>query len=158
MLPEEITKFIGQSTGGIRVMEVEKGSIRRFAESVDDPNLLYCDEEYARNSKYGSIISVPGFFGWPAKGVRAGGQMGGIPELNAALAKNGFGRVLDGGMEYEFFCPVRAGDTLAATSFIKDITEVEGRTGKMAIMITETTYLNQNGDLVARARGTSIRR
>ncbi len=157
MLPEEITKFIGQPTGPIRIMEVEKGSIRRFAESVDDPNPLYCDEEYARHTRYGSIISVPGFFGWPSKGARAGAAMGSA-ELNAAFTKIGLGRVLDGGMEYEFFVPVRPGDTLAATSVVKEINEAEGRTGKMAIMVTETTYVNQNGDLVATARGTSIRR
>jgi hypothetical protein len=41
---------------------------------------------------------------------------------------------------------------------IKDIIEREGKTGKMAFITTETTYINQNGDLVAKARGTSIQR
>ena len=66
MLPEEITKFIGEA-GDTRTLEVEKGAIRRFADAVDDPDPLYYDEEYARNSRYGSMIAPPGFFGWPTE-------------------------------------------------------------------------------------------
>ena len=157
MLPEEVTKFIGQATG-TSIFQVEREAIRRFADAVEDENPLYRDEEYARNSRYGSIISPPGFFGWQTKTVKGGGGPGATTELNAAYDNIGLKRVLDGGMEYGFFCPVRPGDTLVATSMIKDITEVEGRTGKMAIQITETTYINQNGDLVAKARGTMVRR
>ncbi|MCJ7743240.1 MAG: MaoC family dehydratase N-terminal domain-containing protein [Dehalococcoidales bacterium] len=43
-------------------------------------------------------------------------------------------------------------------SVVKDVMEREGRTGKMAFMITETTYTNQKGEVVAKARGTSIHR
>jgi len=159
MLPEEVTKLIGQS-GDVRIFEVEKGAIRRFAEAVDDPNPLYWDEEYAKNSGYGSIIAPPGFFGWPAKGVKEG-----VPysetmiEISSALTKAGYTNpaAIDARLEYNFFSPVRSGDTLAATSIIKDIVEREGRTGKMAFIITETTYTNQRGDLVAKARSILIR-
>ncbi len=158
MLPEEVTKFISKG-GGVRIFEVEKGAIRRFADAVDDPNPLYWDEEYARNSRYGSIIAPPGFFGWPAKQARGAAitseETG--PQ-RPDLAKAGYPRVLDGGMEYEFFCPIRAGDTLAVSSMVKDIVEREGRTGKMIFLITETTYINQNGDVVAKVRGTTIHR
>ncbi len=78
--------------------------------------------------------------------------------LRPALAKAGYGRILDGGMEYEFFCPVRAGDTITTSSMIKDIIGREGQTGKMAFVIIDTVYTNQNGDLVAKTRQTSIHR
>ena len=61
MLPEEVTKLIGKA-GEVRVFQVEKGAIERFADAADDQNPLYYDEEYARNSRYGSIIAPPGFF------------------------------------------------------------------------------------------------
>ncbi len=166
MLPEEVTKLIGQSLG-TRVFDVEKGAIRKFADAVDDQNPLYWDEEHTRNSRYGSMIAPPGFFGWPTKWARGSTfplspEAAGLAEATvnprAALAKAGYGRVLDGGMEYEFFRPIRAGDTLTVSSVIKDIIERKGRTGKMAFLITETTYTNQSGDLVAKARGTSIHR
>ncbi len=164
MLPEEVAKFIGQPTG-TSIFQVEKEPIRRFADAVDDPNPLYWDEEYAKNSRYGSIIAPPGFISspwfsgrptkWPKKGAASSEETAG---LRPALVKAGYGRILDGGMEYEFFSPARAGDTIMASSMIKDIIGREGQTGKMAFVITETTYTNQNGDLVAKARGTSIHR
>jgi acyl dehydratase len=164
MLPEEIAKSIGK-VEDVRVFEVEKGAIRRFADAVDDPNPLYWDEEYAQKSKYGAIIAPPGFISspwfsnrptkWPKKGVASSEITAG---LRPALAKAGFGRLLDGGMEYDFFKPVRSGDTMTASTIIKDIIERGGATGKMAFVITETTYTNQKGELVAKARATSINR
>ena len=156
MLPDEVKQFIGRGAG-VRMFEVEKGAIRRFADAVDDPNPLYRDDEYARNSSYGSIIAPPGFFGWPSRLPRGAPLTAeSTADLGMALAKAGYLRVLDGGMEYEFFSPIRAGDTLAASSVIKEIREREGSTGKMVFLIMETTYTNQNGDVVAKARSTSI--
>jgi len=165
MLPEEITKFIGQAVG-TSIFEVERETIRRFADAVDDPNPLYWDEEYAKKSRYGSIIAPPGFISspwfsgrptkWPERGATSSEAE--VADLFTALVIAGFWRVLDGGMEYEFFAPVQAGDTITASSVIKDIIGREGRTGKMAFLFTETTYTNQNGEVVAKARGTSIHR
>ena len=66
MLPQELTQLIGK-TGEPVILEVEKGAIKRFADAVGDRNPLYWDEEHARNSRYGSIVAPPGFFGWPTK-------------------------------------------------------------------------------------------
>ena len=44
--------------------------IKKFADAMDDRNPLYWDEEYAGNSRFGSIIAPPGFFGWPSKWAR----------------------------------------------------------------------------------------
>ncbi len=166
MLPEEVSKFIGQ-TSDTSIFEVEKEVIRRFADAVDDPNPLYWDEEYAKKSRYGAMIAPPGFISsywfsgrptkWPKRGEttsKTGRQ------LSDALSKAGYTNpgVIDTGIEYEFFYPVRAGDTITVSSVIKDIIEREGKTGKMAFITTETTYINQNGDLAAKARGTSIQR
>ena len=166
MLPEEVTGLIGQSLG-TRIFDVEKGAIRKFADAVDDQNPLYWDEEYARNSRYSSMIAPPGFFGWPTKWAKgstfplspeASGSTEAIANPRATLEKAGYGRLLDGGIEYEFFSPIRAGDTLTASSVIKNIIEREGRAGKIVFMVVETTYTNQNSELVAKARGTSIHR
>ena len=156
MLPEEITKLAGMS-GDIRVSEVDRLSIKRYAEAVQETNPLYWQEEYARNSRYGAMIAPPGFFGWPAKWTRGGPFFSEVTaELMASLAKVGYSRVFDGGIEYEFFSPVRSGDTLTASSMIKEIREREVRTGKMVFIITETTYNNQNGDLVTKVHQTFI--
>ena len=160
MLPEEMTKYIGK-VEDVRIFEVEKGAIGRYADAIDDQNPLYRDEEYAVNSSYGSIIAPPGFFGWPTKWVK-GSTFPVFSEamlkLITGLAKAGFTKTIDGAIDYEFFCPVRAGDTLSASSVIKNITERKDRAGKAVFVITETIYTNQNSDLVVKVRQIFVNR
>ncbi|MEE8398334.1 MAG: MaoC family dehydratase N-terminal domain-containing protein [Desulfobacterales bacterium] len=162
MLPEEVTRFIGKK-GPPSVFVVEKEAIRRFADAVDDPNPLYWDDDYAKESRHGSILAPPGFISapWFSGRPRKWGRKGeGAPDETAgarpAIAKAGFGRILDGGIEYEFTKPVKAGDTITSQSTITDITVREGSTGKMVFMTTETTYTNQDGEVIATSRGTGI--
>jgi len=160
MIPEEIKKLIGASTG-LKYYEVEKGAIRRFADAVDDANPLYRDEEYARTSKYGSIIAPPGFFGWPVKQARGSPLMIDIPvELESAFQKAGYplSLVLDGGMEYEFFLPVRAGDILSAVTTVRNLRERTSETGSIIVSFLDTVYHNQRGELVAKQQMMFIRR
>ncbi len=166
MLPEEMAGFIGKSIGVV-ACEVEKGSIKRFADAVEETNPLYWDEEYAAKSRYGSIIAPPGFFGWPVKlppgqTFQRPTDITDPPEategMRNALAKAGYANVLDGGIEYEFFLPVRAGDSLTARSIIKEVREREGKTGKMAFVVIETAYHNKKDEMVAKARATAIYR
>ncbi len=158
MLPEETTKFIGQGKS-TKILEVEKGAIRKFADAVNDHNRLYWDEDYARRLGYRSVIAPPGFFGWPVKWTKAGPHFTEETErMRVALGRAGYDRSLDGGIDYEFFRPVQAGDTLVASSVIKDIIERQGTTGKLAFLILETTYTNENGELVAKARTILIHR
>ncbi len=152
-VPDELMQYIGKIDPP-HVREVETGSIRRYAEAVGNENPLYYDEEYAANSPYGCIIAPPGFFGWAKKAVA---QSEGIIGLMGALINAGYAGILDGGMSYECFLPVRAGDTLVAYTKVKDI---QAKSGKNPMMITqfETTYLNHNGDIVAKASQTLIGR
>ena len=136
------------------VCRVEEGAIERFADAIDDPNPLYRDVEYAKKSRYGGLIAPLGFFGWPLKGKRVGEE---IDYLGVIAEHLGLTQTLDGGNEYEYFLPVRAGDILTCYVKITDIVERRGREGKqMVLVILETRYLNQNGDLVAIARLTHI--
>ncbi len=123
MIPEEAKQFIGR-TGPPVIRHVEKGAIRRYAEAVGNDNPLYYDEEYARKTKYGSIIAQPGFWGWPTKPPSSSTGLAEIVgELQEALARGGFPRILDGGISYDFFLPVRAGDILVATPKVTSMSE-----------------------------------
>ncbi len=158
MLPEGVTRLIGKS-GDTVIMEVEKGAIKRYADAVGDFNPIYWDEDYARGSRYGSIIAMPGFFGWPTRWAESGPNSSKLREgLFAALAQAGYNRALEGGIEYEFLSPVRAGDVLTALPGITSISERETKKGTLVFSVTETTYTNQSGDLVARVRQTLIHR
>ena len=158
MVPKVMQQFIGKAELP-HVREVEKGAIRRYAEAVGNTNPLYFDIEYARKTHHGGIIAPPGFFGRP---VRPSSSPTGLPrlvsDLRAVMAEVGYPRILDGGMSYEFFLPVRAGDTLVVSPTVKDVTTKEGKSGKMMVCSLETTYVNQNGDTVAKAHQTFIAR
>jgi acyl dehydratase len=154
MVPDELKQHIGKIDPP-HVREVERGAIRRYADAVGNDNPLYFDEEYASESRYGTIIAPPGFFGWSMQSVPSSE---GIIGLMTAMINAGYYRILDGGMSYEFFLPVRAGDIMIASPKVKDVTAKEGKSGTMMVCDFETTYLNQNGDLVAKAYQTLIGR
>jgi len=161
MLPPEITQLIGK-IGEPVVREVEKGAIKKLADAIGDTNPLYWDEEYAKKSRYGSIIAPPCFFGWPVKwaGSVTFFYMPQFAELYQEwmdiMTKAGYPRRLGGGNEFEFFQPVRAGDILTSTLKIADITEREGKSGKLIFTTFEVPYVNQNGEMVTKLRNTMI--
>jgi hydroxyacyl-ACP dehydratase HTD2-like protein with hotdog domain len=101
------------------------------------------------------MICPIGFFGWPIKGGGLEQMMG---TIMPAMMKAGLFRILDGGVDYEFFIPIHAGDILTSVGKIADIREREGKSGKMMFIIMEQTYLNQNSDKVAIASATIIAR
>src|SRR3989338_2643949 len=102
MLSEELARFIGKPED-VRVFEAGKEVIRRFADAVGDRNPLYYDEEYARNSRYGSIIAPPGcisspWFNQSKSGASSSDVTG---ELKATLIKAGYTNpgIIDAGIE-----------------------------------------------------------
>jgi acyl dehydratase len=151
MLPDYVTDLKGRIRA-ISVFQVEKGAIRKYADAVEDGNPLYWDEDYARDSRYGAMIAPPGFFGWPSRWVMGDSiTTNEDNESRSALTKAGYARTHNGGIEYEFYKPVRAGDILVASLRITDFVEKETkRTGKMVLVFTETMYMNQGGDPVAK--------
>lgn len=142
-----------------RVLIVEKGAIQRYAQAIGDPNPIYHDEDYARKLGYRSIVAPLGFFGWPAKpapALDAGrGLMG---QLGQEIVKAGYPGILDGGVEYEVFHPICAGDMLVAVPRVESVTARETKAGAMVFRVTATDFVNQNGDLAVKARSTGISR
>ena len=153
MVPDSLKQYIGK-VDSPHLREVEKGAIRRYADAVGDDNPLYYDEEYAKGSRYGCIIAPPGFFGWAKKTISSSE---GLVGLIGAMIEAGYAGILDGGMAYDFYLPVRVGDTLVVSPKVADITLKEGKT-KMMILRFEASYTNQNGDLVAKSYQTLIGR
>lgn len=152
-IPEKLAELIGKPIGEPQIWEVERGAIRRFAEAVENPNPLYHDLGYARNSKYGEMMAPFGFHGWLVKGGLM--EMMGLvigPMMNA-----GYPVILDAGVEFESFVPIRAGDTLISYSRITDIAEKTAKSGKAMLILTiEMNLLNQNGDKALAERSSII--
>jgi hypothetical protein len=65
---------------------------------------------------------------------------------------------LNGGNRFEYLEPVKVGDTITAIGKVVDVYEKTGASGSLLFIIFETEYFNGHGRLVARLRGTAIRR
>jgi len=76
------------------------------------------------------------------------------PNINLKFGRMGMhgGQALDPGVS------VRAGDVLSASIKLKDVYAKTGRTGTMVFVVWESTFRNQNGELVARGRESFMHR
>lgn len=137
---EELRDKIGVERE-VGVYEIEKGMIRKFSLAIDDPNPLWQDEEYARESQHGSIIAPPTFI--PTIGFERIEQE--LTSLSSTL--------LHGSTELECYQSVRPGDKITVTSRLANIRELQGKgTSKTAFVTFELTYKNQRQELVAKCR------
>jgi acyl dehydratase len=125
--------------------EVEKGSIRRFAEAIGDYNPIYYDEEYARASGYPTIVAPPTF---PASFHSAADlrELLGVGIKSLLHAEQGF--------EYER--PIFAGDRIYVATKVADVLERSGPAGRMDVAVIEDEGRDEEGNLVFRARRTLI--
>ena len=147
-LTDEIKEMIGKDFKAV-VYEVEKGAIRKLAQAIEDPTPLWQDEEYAKKTKYGSIIAPPTFL----TALRDEEWREWAINVKCPLK-----RALNAGNELELFQPIRAGDTMTVTTKLADAYERTGKTGKMLFMPFETSYVNQRGELIAKSRATFVKR
>ncbi len=127
------------------VYTIEKGMVKQFVRAIGDPNPLWQDEEYARKSRYGTVIAPPAFI--PLIGFGQGQQsftpIPGIVNLHSST-------------ELECYQPVRVGDTVTVTTKLADLRERQRKTGKMAFLTWERNYKNQRQELVAICRQTVV--
>ena len=126
--------------------QVTADLIRHFTMAVGDPNPLWNDEKYAQNTKWGGLLAPPTYlYGviYPT-GMRAGG----LPGVHAYHSGN----------KWEWYRPIRAGDTITGTYQLVDVVEKASKfAGRMVIVYAEIKYFNQLDELVAKTIGWSIR-
>ena len=114
---------------------VEAGHLKRFVEAIGDPNPRWASE------------APPTF-------------LVALAPASAHLEEaEEYGKGwLNGGNRFEYFEPVKVGDRITATGRVADVYEKTGSSGSLLFIIFETDYVNQDGRMVARLRGTLIRR
>ena len=123
---------------------VRAEDIIRFADSIEDGNPIFGDEPAARATRYGGLVAPPTFL----RSCYAG-----PPRVRVEVP---FTASVDGGSEWEYFEPVRPGDTITVTSKFVDFSEKHGRLGKMLMAIRELRYVNQFDAVVALERNTAV--
>jgi hypothetical protein len=133
VITEKMRSMIGSELARA-VHEVDKTMLRRLAEAIEDTNPRWLTE------------AAPGF-------VMAAAVSGtGDPPKELFPLK----RMVAGGGEWEFYLPIKVGDVITCTTKLADLYEREGKAGKLLFIVTETTVVNQQGQLAAKARTTLI--
>ena len=117
-----------------RTHVAEAGAIRRFAEAVGDHNPQYPD----------GIVAPPTF-------LRSLDDVPPVPEFDIPYPD-----ILDGGSDWEFFMPVRAGDEITSTTKLVDVFEKTGSLGDILFVVREHRYVNQNEKTAAVQKSTTI--
>ncbi|MFC1963251.1 MaoC family dehydratase N-terminal domain-containing protein [Chloroflexota bacterium] len=133
--------------------EVEEWAINRYLEVTEDTNPLWVDNEYAKKSRWGSVITPPTFVEMFSSLYR---QWRRTPAPSTFLTPP-FPYNFGAGTLYEFFVPVRKGDIISATCFLSEVTERRGSSGgRLAIIRYDKEYRNQIGELVSRSRLSQV--
>jgi len=142
----------------IRQYEVTKRDIKRFAQAIGETSPLHFNEDYARSTKYGTLVAPPLFcqtFIFEDVPPDQLPDDGSPVEIDVPVPAQ---RTVGGGSCYEIFCPVAAGDTITVKSTLKDVFTKEGRSGRLYFIVVETACFNQKNELVARETATYIKR
>lgn len=139
---------IGHQFPGFTV-DVEKGRLRFFAKAIGETNPIYTNEEAAIEAGYRTIPAPPSFmFSIDLDG----------PELLPiiGLLDLDIARVLHGSQEFEYLGQVYAGDRISQQSEIVDI--YDKKNGALEFVVQESSYTNQDGELVGKAQQTLVYR
>ena len=172
LLTDEIRKYIGMESELMRACDpVERGAVRRFAQAIMDPDPIYMDSDYARETRYETPVAPPLFpvtivrtpFGSPDRiserrndlafdGVLESTSLG-LPRLPLGNSAQ-----LTGSCEFEMFRLARHGEDVWVVSRYLDIYERETSKGLMLFIVMETDFKDSEGQLICRFRKTQMRR
>ena len=125
---------------------ISRDAIRHWAYGIGDDNPLWLDEEYAHKTRHGGVIAPPTIL-YACDRV-ASGYAGGFPGVQAMYS----------GTNWEWFKIIGENDRIEAISMLKDLVEKKSEfAGRAVEQIYETTFMNQDGEIVARAESSCFR-
>ena len=136
LLTDSVKALIGRLMWDPETALVRDSDILRYHEALGDPMIIRDDA--------GVLLAPPLFLPPFHHGGTIGedGRRSKPGELDIDLPVK---RRLMAGCDIRFDNPIRAGDTITATTTIANLTEKQGSTGPMLLIETATVYTNQHG-------------
>jgi len=147
----DVDRWIGVPLGGAHMRDdVHVNDIRRWAQGMQNPNPLHYDDAYARESRFGGIVAQQSF------AVCTDDSHGAAPAIQGTIPGT---HMIFGGDEWWFYGQrVRAGDRIRQDRMLFDYKVTATKfAGPTMFSRGDTTYINQNGLVVAKQRSTSVR-
>jgi hydroxyacyl-ACP dehydratase HTD2-like protein with hotdog domain len=155
MIPEGVIALIGVEK--VRHYDVTKRDIKRFAQAIGETNPIHFDEDYAKSTRYGTIIAPPLFcqiFTFEDVPADQLPNDGSPIEINIPIPAQ---RTVGGASSYEIFRRVKEGDQITVKSNLRDVFTKEGKSGRLYFIVVETEFSNQKNELVAKESATYIK-
>ena len=150
LISEKLRSIIGKELPTLtQVTEIDRRLVANFIEAIEDPNSMWETKDFLAKTKEGE--PVPASILWTA-GVSYKGRV--LAPFLSELPKNG----VDAGGDWEVFKPVRVGDVITAKTKLGEIYERESKSlGKTLMVVTETIYTNQKGEVVGTYKHNMLR-
>jgi len=180
-LTAEVKAVIGATAEKIEASlpwGIEREGLRVFTNAIMDPDPRYWDDEFAKSTKFGGVITPPIYCTYLGRRTRPGSEdpvtrafeenpnsdgiggvrtpetRGGLPDVPTKLM-----RILNAGNEIELRQYPKLGDRIFSQAKYSDIKERLAKDGaRMLIVTTETVYTNQNDEVLCILRASTIRR
>jgi len=120
--------------------EATRDNIRHYAHGIGDDNPLWCNPEYAENSRFGGITALPSFLFSTSRIIS--GYVGGLPGVHAMWA----------GADWSWHAPIRRNDEIRTEAYLKDLISHDTKFAGRAIQqIYHVDFYNQRNELLAEA-------
>lgn len=142
----------------VRRYDVTKRDIKRFAQAIGEANLIHSDEDFAKSTRYGTIIAPPLFcqiFTFDDVPPDRLPNDGSPIEIDVPIPAK---RTIGGASSYEIYQRVKAGDRITARSTLKDVFIKKGKSGDLYFVVVQTEFINQDNERVAKETATYIKR
>ena len=124
--------------------EASRDVIRHYAWGIGDDNPVYADPDYAKGTKWGTIIAPPTFFFALWDAVVAPG----LPDVQWYYS----------GIDAEFYHPIKRNDTVTASAEYVSAEPLSGKTvSNMIVQTGDVRYHDQDGRLVTKVLSHTFR-
>jgi len=147
----DIDQYLGKPVDSSPLREpIANNDIRRWAHAMHYPNLLHFDPAFSAASRFGKLVAPQSF------PIAADDGHGAAPACVGMIPDS---HLLFGGDEWWFYEPrVFAGDIISNERIPFDyVVKQTSFAGPTCFQRGDNFYRNQNGELVAKQRSTSIR-
>lgn len=152
-------------------MPLERDTLRRFVQAIMDADSTYTDEAHASESKFEGLVAPPLY---PVHAFRP--PTGDSDPLNSVIqdhdadgtygnlgvafglptVESPYKRLLNGGNEIEFYRCLRVGERVVAQPKYADLVLKAGKSGHLLLVVIETRFTTEAGDLLLINKQTLI--
>jgi acyl dehydratase len=159
LISDEVRALVGELLEEPVTARITARDAQRYALAVDDLNPVYFDRDAALAAGYRTLVAPPTFVSHVVATTKSLAELrvDGIFRGSSRL-RLGLPRVMAGGDAWDFVAPAYVDDVITAETRLHSVTEHEGRNGRFVTSVVETTYTNDQGEVVARVRRTGIAR